>query len=84
VFQFKTDEAREYGILPEKLYPKMKSYCNLKCVTSFLLKVTVFWNVAQCSLVEIDDALEVLTASIIRAIAASQKRVVFIFSDVRT
>jgi hypothetical protein len=31
------------------------------------MKITVFWDDAPCSLVEVYDALEVLAASIIRA-----------------
>jgi hypothetical protein len=48
------------------------------------VKMTVFWVVAPCSLVEVADVSEVLAASIIRAIPAdglrgttSQKTVVF-------
>jgi len=32
-------------------------------------KMTAFWNVTPCSLIEVDDVSEVRTASIIRAIA---------------
>jgi hypothetical protein len=38
------------------------------------MKMTVFWDVTPCSLVEIKDISEVLTASIIRAISKDEYR----------
>jgi hypothetical protein len=39
------------------------------------MKMTVFWDVAPCSLVEIDRCFEVLTASIIWLIALMMEAV---------
>jgi hypothetical protein len=44
------------------------------------MKMTVFWDVAPCSVVEIDDVSQALTTSIIRA----KKTVIFILAAVRT
>jgi hypothetical protein len=52
-------------------------------------KMTVFWDVAPCSLVKFADVSEVLAASIIRVMirlhnATSQKTLIFILAAVRT
>jgi hypothetical protein len=56
--------------------------------TTRILKVTVFWDVAPCSIVKITDVSEVLTASIVRASTgadgAFQTTVVYIVATVRT
>jgi hypothetical protein len=50
-----------------------------------IIKVAVFWDVAPCSLVEIDRRLDVLTASIIILHGAtSQKTAIFTLVAVRT
>lgn len=57
----------------------IKSYCNLTSVACFLLKITVFWDVAQSAVVEMTDVLEMLTASVIRVHGTViQKAVIFI------
>jgi hypothetical protein len=37
------------------------------------MKMAVFWNIVPCSLVDIDDVSEVLTASIIRAMSPATR-----------
>jgi hypothetical protein len=56
---------------------------RFQVLTAAGMKMTVFWDVAPCSLVKINDFLEVLTVFIIRVIArlhgaTSQKTVIFI------
>jgi hypothetical protein len=46
---------------------RINSYYFPKQQSIVLLKMAVFWNVSPCSLVELTNVSDVLTASIIRA-----------------
>jgi hypothetical protein len=41
------------------------------------MKIAVFWDVASCSLIELNDASEVLTAMMMEAIRTSETSVNF-------
>jgi hypothetical protein len=63
---------------------------DLHVGNNIFLIMTVFWDAALCSLVEMTDVSEVLTASIIRAISTrlydttSQKTAIFLLTTVKS
>jgi hypothetical protein len=76
-YTFNDIQRKDYAVHNKRHFALNFSNVRFQVLTAASIKITAFWNVAPCSLVDVYRRSEVLAASIIRAMSTSETSVNF-------